>query len=250
MYTSTDPSTGGLQLWHIAYSGGTHVYKLTLPTGYHLLQVGAAVAITSVGSPSKLTYNNIYGWISPPHAVDRSFQHAIVATQHVTDSAGSAQNTGRYLAVTVWAPPSTSFPVLVDPQVTFGYYVYLHFFSGDIDNFWGTFFSYGTGVAFAVMCAPFGIVGAVLCGLAGTYWGNAIGNAFWNAAQTTCQRAGYVPDLLADYGWIAPGPLDVATIFGWGIWFGAIHCGVVIKFDDVFPTPVGIIPNVSDSWGQ
>jgi hypothetical protein len=119
-----NPVSNGFQVSQVIAgpaSPTTYLYQMNLPAGYFLAQPLANGFIPITTDPSAPSASNSIGFVDPPSAVDA--KHAAVQTQYVVDFWGSVNT---ILQITT-PSASTAFPVVADPEITFGNGVYIYF---------------------------------------------------------------------------------------------------------------------------
>lgn len=185
------PGSGDVQLAQVMSapptSGTTtqYAYVYTLPVGYHLLLMTqpesstvfvpppGSVAITTATTESAVTQSNTEGFIQPAWARDAN---------------GSAVSTsysilwGVVLIQTVNTAGVTAYPVVVDPDVTFGWVIYVYFSHSEL--YWEQVLHLvdGVGAGISWLCGLATWVLGIVCGLVflwlATYFDGIIQTAY------------------------------------------------------------------------
>jgi hypothetical protein len=130
-YTVVTPETGGVQIAQdiTGPSAPTaYAYRLTLPLGYApYLQPNGTIALElkTIGKVKGTpTQAGTLGIIEPAWATDA--QGNAVPTTYTVDGATVTQH--------VTFNGDTAFPVVADPQVSFGWVTYVHFFHSEVGS--------------------------------------------------------------------------------------------------------------------
>jgi hypothetical protein len=98
-------------------------YKFTLPTGYKLVpQTDGSIAIMSGPETKAPTQATTLGWIDSPWAIDAN--GVSVPTSYTVS--------GKVLTQTIQPNASTVFPVVADPSISFGWFIYINFSHSDL----------------------------------------------------------------------------------------------------------------------
>lgn len=114
-----------------------------------------------------------------------------IAAPWARDAAGKAVPTsyrldGQTLIQTV-AHAGFTYPIVADPYITLGWYVYLHYTKADISRYWSGTTFLNQAAAAAACAAIAGAYGAAACGSLSGGWFSSIGSTFATAkAKNEC----------------------------------------------------------------
>lgn len=197
------PQSGGVKVEQVIHQGDatSYSYTVSLPAWYYLAPqtTGAyagSIAITDAwGRP--LNSTDVYGWIAAPTATDAN-GNAVPTSYSV--SGNTITQTTNTSGVTAW-------PVVADPEVTFGWVIYLYFNHSDLGGVMLMAFVFGAAAAAAWACSLAGI--GILTGVCAAFFAWA-SSYFVGVMQAAYARGGGVVFEFTYGGWYW-GYMDVGS---------------------------------------